>query len=93
MEDVKAIGNLGKNNHDMIEFIILRRGKHEVIIVKTLDLKNVDFNLLKEIVGVEPWKARWKNKGTQEAWVGASKGHTIGRLERRCSDMMEAREE
>lgn len=51
--NLKAECNLGENDHEMIVFMILRKGRCESS-RRTMDFKKAHFNQLRELVGEVP---------------------------------------
>jgi len=62
VEDVKVVGSLGCNDHEMGEFRILH-GR-----IKTLEFRRANFGLFKELLGGIPWVWALESRGVQESW-------------------------
>ena len=68
VRDVKASGNLGCSNHELVEFKILREAsKMNSRITATLDLRRVDFGFFKVCLARSQVKRPWKLKGPRKA--------------------------
>jgi len=61
-------GRLSCNDHEMVEFRILRGGSRAISRIKTLDLRWANFGLFKELLGGIPWARALKGRVVQECW-------------------------
>lgn len=63
---MRVTGKLRGSDHNMIELMILRKSRHEIIRTKILDFKGGDFILLRDVVGKVPRKGILKIKTTRK---------------------------
>ncbi|XP_075779238.1 uncharacterized protein LOC142827520 [Pelodiscus sinensis] len=68
VENLKVEDSIGDSDHEIIEFMILRKGRRETSTIEVMDFRKADFDKLRELVGKVPWEARLKGKTTEESW-------------------------
>jgi len=68
VEHLKAGGNLGCSDHEMMEFRILRGGSRAISRIKTLDFQRPNFGLFKDLLGGMLWVRALEGRGVQESW-------------------------
>lgn len=44
-------GSIGESDHEVVEFMILRKGRKENSTIKTMDFKKADFSKFMALVG------------------------------------------
>ncbi|PKU35038.1 adaptin ear-binding coat-associated protein 1 [Limosa lapponica baueri] len=64
--DVTVGGHLGRSDHEMIEFSILREARRGASRTATMDFRRADFGLFKSLLDRVLWEAALKGKGLQE---------------------------
>jgi len=69
VEDVKAGGNLGSSDHEMVNLKILCGGSRVISRIKTLDFRRANFGLFKELLGGIPWVRALEGRGVQACWL------------------------
>ncbi|PKU46983.1 glycerol kinase [Limosa lapponica baueri] len=67
--DVKVKGSLGCNDHEILEFRILKKGKMVKSKLTTTDFRRTDFGLIEDLLGRAPWDKGLEGKGAQENWL------------------------
>ncbi|GAB0181788.1 mitochondrial enolase superfamily member 1 [Grus japonensis] len=68
VEDVKVGGSLGCNDHEMVEFRILRGRSRAISRTTTLDFRRANFGLFKDLLGRISWVRALEGKEAQETW-------------------------
>ncbi|GAB0209089.1 hypothetical protein GRJ2_003374600 [Grus japonensis] len=66
--DVKVGGSLGCNDHEMVEFRILRGRSRTMSRITTLDFRRANFGLFKALLGKIPWVKTLEDREVQEGW-------------------------
>uniref|UniRef100_K7F0X2 Endonuclease/exonuclease/phosphatase domain-containing protein n=1 Tax=Pelodiscus sinensis TaxID=13735 RepID=K7F0X2_PELSI len=66
--EVEVGDNLGRSDHEMVDFRILTKGRKESSKIHTLDFKKADFDSLRDLMGRIPWDANVMGKGVQDSW-------------------------
>ncbi|GAB0182274.1 mitochondrial enolase superfamily member 1 [Grus japonensis] len=79
--DVKLKGSLGCNDHEMVEFRILRAARRVRSKLTTLDFRRADFGLFRDLLGRIPWDKALEGRGAQDSWL-IFKGHLLQAQER-----------
>jgi len=65
VEDVKAGGNLGYSDHEMVEFRILRGGSRTISRITILDFRRDNFGLCKGLLGRIPRVRALEGRGSK----------------------------
>ncbi|GAB0203802.1 hypothetical protein GRJ2_002845800 [Grus japonensis] len=74
--DVKLKGSLGCNDHEMVEFKILRAARRAHRKLTTLDFRRAGFGLFRDLLGRIPWDKALEGRGAQDSWL-IFKGHLL----------------
>ncbi|GAB0180076.1 hypothetical protein GRJ2_000472900 [Grus japonensis] len=69
VRNVKLKGSLGCNDHEMVEFKILKAAKRVHSKLTTLDFRREDFGLFRDLLGRVPWDKALEGRGAQESWL------------------------
>ncbi|GAB0208424.1 mitochondrial enolase superfamily member 1 [Grus japonensis] len=80
--DVKLKGSLGCNDHEMVEFRILRAARRAHSKLTALDFRRADFGLFRDLLGRIPWDKALEGRGAQDSWL-IFKGHLL-QVQERC---------
>jgi len=67
--DVKVGGSLSNNDHEIVNFMILRGGSRAISRIKTLDFRRDNCDLFKELLGGIPWVRALESRGVQDSWL------------------------
>ncbi|PKU31956.1 glycerol kinase [Limosa lapponica baueri] len=67
--NVKHKDSLGRSDHEMIEFTILRAVKRVCSKFTTLDFRRADFGLLWDLIGRVTWEKVLEGRGAQGSWL------------------------
>ncbi|GAB0179072.1 hypothetical protein GRJ2_000372500 [Grus japonensis] len=67
--NVKLKGSLGCNDHEMVEFKILRAVRRAHSKLTALDFRRADFGLFRDLLGSVPWDKALEGRGAQESWL------------------------
>ncbi|GAB0179473.1 hypothetical protein GRJ2_000412600 [Grus japonensis] len=62
-------GSLGCNDHEMVEFKILRAARRVHSKLTTLDFSRADFGLFRDLLGRIPWDKALEGRGAQDSWL------------------------
>ena len=69
VRNVKLKGSLGRSDHEMVEFKILRAMRKAHSKLATLDFRRADFGLFRDLLGRVPWDTALEGRGAQESWL------------------------
>ncbi|GAB0199653.1 lysine-specific histone demethylase 1A [Grus japonensis] len=67
--NVKLKGSLGCNDHEMVEFKILRAARRAHSKLTTLGFRRADFGLFRHLLGRVPWDKALEGGGAQDSWL------------------------
>jgi len=67
VRNVKVKGSLGRSDHEMVEFKILRAGRRVCSKLSTLDFRRADFGLLWDLLGRTLWDKALEGRRAQES--------------------------
>lgn len=73
--NLKVEANLGESDHEMTDFIILKKGRKESSRIRTVDFKKAAFNKLRELVAKVSWEENLMEKSSGE--LAVSQGDNI----------------
>lgn len=65
--NVMAGDSLSCNEHEVVEFRTLCEGSRTISWTKTMDFSNVNFDLLKVMLGRIPWDRGLESRGSKKA--------------------------
>ncbi|KAK4811192.1 hypothetical protein QYF61_019823 [Mycteria americana] len=68
IREVKIDGSLGCSDHALVEFTILRDMGQAKSILKTLNLRKVNFQLFKGLVDGTPWEIALRDNEEEQSW-------------------------
>jgi len=68
ISDVKIGVSLGCSDHALMEFILLRDTGKVRIIVRTLNFRKANIQILKELVNRSPWETALRDRGAEQSW-------------------------
>jgi len=66
--EVKTGGSLGCSDRSLVEFAVLRRKSQVKSEVRTLNFRNVNFQLFKQLVNRSLWETALRGKGAEQSW-------------------------
>ena len=66
--NIKIAGRLGCSDHALVEFTVLRDMGQAKSKVRTLNFRQEDFQLFKELVKRTPWETALRDKGAEQSW-------------------------
>jgi len=79
---VKIKGSFGCNDHEMVEFKILRAARRPHSKLTTLGFRIADFSLIRDLTGRITWNKALEGRGAQEIWL-IFKDHLLQAQEQR----------
>ncbi|GAB0177211.1 hypothetical protein GRJ2_000186300 [Grus japonensis] len=79
--DVKLKGSLGRRDHKMVEFKILRVARRVHSKLPTLGFRRADVGLFRDLRGTMPRDKALEGRGAQDSWL-IFKGHLLQAQER-----------
>jgi len=61
-------GSLGCSDHTLVEFTVLRDTGKVRSVVRTLNFRKADFQIVKELVSRTPWETVLRDRGAERSW-------------------------